>query len=89
MLGFKAIAKNTGPGVHGVHFFFITSRPIRNIKCVHEVQFFIFGPFLVLVFATRTLQNYMFCQLVGSANDFPVDIIPENVGETKRVFNLV
>ena len=31
-----------------------------------------FGRFLVLVFATRDLQNDMFCQLAETQRDFPV-----------------
>ena len=35
-----------------------------------EVPELSFGRFLVVVFATRVLQNDMFCQLVECRNDF-------------------
>ena len=56
MSGFKALAKHNGSGAHGVHFFHHES----HIKCVHEVQLFIFGWFLDVVFEVSVSQNYMF-----------------------------
>ena len=35
-----------------------------------EVPEIIFARFLALVFATRVLQNDMFCQALGTENDF-------------------
>ena len=49
-----------------------------------EVPEIIFDRFLVVVFATRVLQNDMFCQLVESPHDFPGELDPNNLGTGSR-----
>ena len=79
------VAKHNGSGVHGVHLF-ITSRPRRNIKCVHEAYWSILGHFLVPCFAEADLQNYMFRWALDSENDYRVGSEPDILLDRKNTY---
>ena len=53
-----------------------------------EVPEIHFGWFLALVFATRVLQNHMFCQALGTEKNFR-GVQIQITWETERIFILV
>ena len=50
-----------------------------------EVPEIILGWFLALVFATRDLQNDMFCQALDTENDFRYCLEPHSLREGKII----
>ena len=54
---------------------------VTDVQKVPEIYF---GWFLSLVFAKAVLQNDMFCQALGSENDFRVRLDTTNVERQKE-----